>query len=384
MSMREFEKRRGERGLVSLLTVIFFMIFVSLIVVGFITIVVQDQRQAIDDGLSANALAAAHGGVEDAKRILLYCRQNPTSPNCTNSVLNSQNNCNLFATGGPGRGVAGELGMNLNDNGEGTTGALSSENYQQYFTCLTIQTDTPSLTQPLNATADYVQHLRTEAPFSKLQVSWSDTGATYAPRGGSLGGWLTYLNWSHAPVLQLQVIPYTPPLNDLNSIESDTRTVYIVPCTGSTCSALSSNDINVLDIRAGTDTLRATNTLPPIAYAQCTLAAGTYDCSAILEGFNGGGGNPTQYYVRVSLLYASRTILKLASLDAANSPVLFDNVQPWIDVTGRANDVFKRVHAEVSYAQPIVLPRHALDSAAPICKDMTVTNVASSSTYNCP
>jgi hypothetical protein len=99
----------------------------------------------------------------------------------------------------------------------------------------------------------------------------------------------------------------------------------------------------------------------------------------MLSGFD---STTFQYYVRASLLYADSTTLKMSAYDGS-SPVNFANVQPWIDVTGRTSDVFKRVRAEVSYQPTVPLPKNVIDSAAPICKNMTVTDDPASSTYNC-
>lgn len=70
------------------------MIFISLIVVGYTSIVVKDQQQVIDNDLSASAIAAAQAGVEDGKRFILYCDNNPSAAGC-DTVLNGSD-CNTF------------------------------------------------------------------------------------------------------------------------------------------------------------------------------------------------------------------------------------------------------------------------------------------------
>lgn len=384
MIRRVYETTRSEQGLVSLLTVVFFMIFISLIAVSFTTIVVQDQRQATDNDLSASALAAARGGIEDGKRILIYCKQNPTSPNCTDEVLNSQNNCDLFKSNVRAQALANALKIDINTNGEGITGGANASQYEQYFTCLTIQTKTPSLTATLASDADYIQQLKTVSPFTNLQVSWSPKNKeiTFLTRSGPLDGWPKISDWSYAPVLELQVIPYmASSFGDLNSLEAGARTMYVVPCT-SLCIP-TGGSIALQDKRAAqTGSLREIGAAAvPIIYASCDVR----ECNANIGGFSGGDPAGTQYYVRVSLLYSDSASvnLELSPFDSSNHTVLFDNVQPRIDSTGRANDVFRRVRAEVTYAQSVSVPRSAVGSAAPICKDMTVTKVASSSTYNC-
>lgn len=374
----DFDSRKGERGVVSLLTVIFFMIFISLIAVAFTSIVVADQRQTLDNDLSASALAAARSGVEDGKRLILYCTTiNPGASGCA-EALNSQDNCNAFdATAGPAaHALATSLAVPVNSNGEGVTGGASASAYQQYFTCLTIQKATPSITMPLNAGSDVIKPLKTVSPFTKLQVSWSGEG-NYAQRGSVFDGWPTVSDWNSAhymPVLQVQTIPYSS-LANLDAVEAGTRTVYLLPCDG-TC-ILPSNNINILDARSPAGELRiGTSPVLPVA---CSVLGNSYTCSTTLTGYD---SSTQQYYVRVSLLYSTTTTLTLSALDN-NGTVNFDGVQPWIDVTGRTNDVFKRVRTQVGYVPANPLPTDALTSAAPICKDMTVTNQAPSSSYDC-
>ncbi len=380
--------KNHEQGVVSLLTVMFFMVFISLIVMGFLSLVVNDQRQTTDSDLSASALAAAQSGVEDGKRILLFCQTNPSDPNCVPSVLNSIDNCDVFKSG-PGASLASSLAIPIDSGtGQGVTGGASQ--YQQYFSCLTIQQDTPYVTAPVNAGNGYIQKLQTTQPFNRLTVSWSGNG-TFADRT-TIGSWPTVGNWkdasskAYAPVIQLQIIPYkASDFSNLDTIEHQSKIIYIAPCTLSAgvlpgaCNT--STDINTLDQRGVTGQARLGGI--PLTYAGCTTT-GTqgYECSTMLTGFNGGGPSPQQYYVRASVLYAAGTTLKLSPSDGLGNAVTFDNVQPWIDVTGRTNDVFRRVRAQISYTSIPPLPQYVIDSAAPVCKDMTVTADANSS-YNC-
>src|SRR6266496_6576946 len=60
-----------ERGFVSLFTVIFFMLLITIITVGFWRIMAIEQRQSLDNDLTASANAAAQSGIEDAKRAII-------------------------------------------------------------------------------------------------------------------------------------------------------------------------------------------------------------------------------------------------------------------------------------------------------------------------
>lgn len=388
-----FRKSHDERGVVALMTVMFFMIFISLIVMGFITLVVDDQRQTTDNDLSASALAAARGGVEEGKRILLYCSKlKQTDPVAYSTsecdeALNSQDKCDVFMT--DAAALVTTLSLPINPiTGEGVTGGLTATDYQQYFTCMTIQTQTPNVSMVLTKDSDYIQALKTVSPFTKLKVSWSGDGM-YNIRTGTLPEWPRLSAWdadTYMPVIQLQFIPYTATtagFSDLNAIEQGSKTVYIVPCDSAGFCTPTEKNVFSLDVR---DPVigKARSTPVPITYANCTTSGiSSYSCSVMLSGFNGGNPGAIQYYTRAKILYGEQANLELAPQDATG-PVSFDNIQPWIDVTGRTNDVFRRIRSRVSYAAPnLPLPQNALDTAAPVCKDMTVTSSAASSTYNC-
>lgn len=387
------KQNKDERGVVSLITVIFFMVFISLIAMSFMTIVIADQRQVIDNDLSASALAAARSGVEDGKRILLYCQANPGVPGCS-SALSSQDDCTVFSPGiGPAQAVATALDIDINADGEGVTG--NATDYKQYFTCLTIQEDTSSLSASIGSGSDFIQRLDTASPFDRLTISWSGTGA-YIDRSSAVGGWPILSEWKsgtspYIPVVRFQIIPYSTSSGsfDLNTIEASSRTVFIVPCgSGAPSCTPSGGDANALDFRAaltpavagGTSGLRDATSSPPIAYSQCTTSPSDYTCTISLTGFDLTGN--TRYYARVSSIYGSTGVTITPSSGGVS--VNFDGVQPWIDVTGRTNDVFKRVRAQVSYQPTIPLPVNALSSAAPICKKINVTNDTTTTSYNCP
>lgn len=367
------QRTNRESGVVSLMSVLFFMIFMMIITVGFINIVISEQKQSLDNDLSNSALAAAQSGVEEAKRILLYCHGNSDASCAT--ILDSQDKCEAFKDSG----IATDLSIDESD-GQGVVGGNSASSYSQYYTCLTIQTKTPFASGKMTADKDYILKLDTILGMDRLKVSWS--GSSNLTGVSDLINWPKYNNWVSAPVMQIQLIPYNNALlGDLNSLEKGTKTVYAVPCVDGgmvnveTCNT-SDKDINSLDTRMDAGRYRSTSA--PVTHAVCTSGSG-YLCSVTL-----GGLDPAmKYYMRASLVYATNTDIEVRPL-SGTSDAMLNNVQPWIDVTGRTGDVFRRVRAQVSYGDNLDLPRHALDSAAPICKRMTITDKPETTIYQCP
>ena len=169
-------------------------------------------------------------------------------------------------------------------------------------------------------------------------------------------------------------------LDSPTNLTNPTKTVVLFPAT----SGLSTVSVFTSDVRATDPNARVAPSPQAIA---CTPIASspTYACTAGLT----FGGMPNtspaanMHYVRISAIYAN-THVKM-TLTKSGVPVKFNNVQPEIDVTGRTNDVFRRVKARVQFNAASYMPNYAMESGQTICKNMLVTDDAvSSADNNCP
>lgn len=377
-----------ESGLVSILTVIMFMIFISILVVGFIKIMTDEQRQATDNDLSASALAAAQSGVEDGKRVILYCLGNgltgsePAQCNNLFSSGNSANPCDSFKNGAKGLFQS----MNIPYDVTGKEAQVGEPSFNQYYTCLSVDPTPNDLVKTITSQRSEIIPLTTTGTFDRLDISWTSTQSSYGsktPSPGSdfpaLGAWNDGSGKPLPPVLRVQLIPYTPGTINLSVTQQRSDTFFLVPASG----GATTNTVNRLTIDDRTVSGFYRNAPLPIVYTDCTLNAGTggYYCPMQISGLN---SSAEQYYLRLSLFYAASTEVTIKAFDtASNTARDFDKVQYVIDVTGRTNDVYRRIQARVSPQSSTLYPEYAIDSAGSICKDITVADLANT-TYNCP
>lgn len=73
---------RDQRGVVSIFIVLFAAIFMTIITVSFLSVMTHDQRQATTSNLTQNAYDSAMAGVEDAKRAIARCQNQPSASGC--------------------------------------------------------------------------------------------------------------------------------------------------------------------------------------------------------------------------------------------------------------------------------------------------------------
>lgn len=388
-----------QEGFVSLFTVIFFMLFISVITIGFLRIMAIEQQQALDNDLTASALAAAESGVEDGKRALLkYANPLPTDPPTLHGDLTtalSSTSCNALFTS-PSISTA----LNLRNNGS-ITGVAG---LNQYYTCLSVNINSPDYISSASAGKSDFIPLTPEIgkDFDQVKVSWhltsNSTGtdgdgvpARYAPDFSlpQVTGGVPANSWTaqgYPAYLRVEVYGYANGSFDRTKIDDRTRTIFLVPNASTNAAAVDEFtpvNLGLADPRGldqpktGVQGVKCNGTPP-------SVPIGTYACAATLELPTDPTlrGSNNHYFVRITPLYGS-THFKLA-LEQAGVAVNFGGVQPIIDVTGRAGDVFRRVQARVRLDSIGDVPEYTVESADTICKNMQVADGVFYQPNNCP
>lgn len=366
----------NQTGAVSIFVVIFFALLLSVITLGFVRLMTLDQQQALVNDLSQSAYDSAEAGVEDAKRALLQyrhaCGENPGSPECETytNALNA-GECNTMNR------LADRLGLETNDDGsiqvETTSGDAS---LRQAYTCVQVALSTPDYVRRLNTnTSDFIP-LKGTGNFSNVDISWfiaddaglSSEGEFELPGTGSDDEFNppefpAVEEWGEAtpPVMRVQLLQHNTSSFNQENLENGSSTLFLYPVAGG---GTPNNEVQFTRFN------RRAPSRPIMV--NCTTEIGGYACSARLQLSGSLAQTPEKSsYLKVTPLYKGSTFR--LQLDGGN--VEFDGVQPSVDSTGRANDVYRRIESRVRFDDATGgYPENALETTGDICKDFAVSS----------
>ncbi len=371
-----------EQGFVSLFTVIFFMLLITIITVGFLRIMAAEQRQSLDNDLTASAEAAARSGVEDAKRAILKYNALPTSDplKAQLQAALTSSNCDALFTNSSVRAA-----LNLNNNGS----INNQPGLNQYYTCLSVNLDTADYIGQASAGKSEFVPLTATGPWEQVMVSWHLASATigsdgdgqpsnYAPGPllppvtGGVNSWSTQ---GYPAYLRVELYGYPNGNFNRSNVDLLSRSVFLVPNSSSNAAAVGpSTPINFATV----DPRGANQNKVNLVGIKCSgtppnIPIGTYACSGRLELPLGQPSTSNNYFLRVTPLYGAAHF-RLQLLHGGSSVVNFNGVEPVIDSTGRASDVFRRIQTRVRLGNAANLPEYAAESANDICKTMQVAD----------
>jgi hypothetical protein len=380
-----------QRGAVSIFVVIFAVLLITIITIGFTTIMLANQREATQNDLAQSAYDSALAGVEDAKRLLLLNQK------CLEGEPVAGLDCARIASA-----IAAEncdtINTAYNDpSGERIVGkaGTADDELDQAYTCLKIVKNTNDYRR--KGLQDGYSHVipLTAAPgqtFDKIEIEWFTREDASAASGDDTGAGnvsLTYPNV--ASIDPLLPVPdgviwglSTPPIMRASLIQMNKNNFSMSQFnnsggTGATNAAtlfMYPNDgVNGIGT-AGFNVDPATGTKAPVL-VDCDptrFTTGAYACFSSLSLPNPVGGDAANRaaYLRVTALYnQTRYRIKLKN---GSETIRFYGVQPEVDVTGRANDLFRRIKARVQLDAEFPYPEAAVDVTGNLCKDFAVSS----------
>lgn len=408
--MKSISMQHKERGAVSIFSVIFAALLITVVTVSFIRIMINDQNQATNNDLSQSAYDSALAGVEDAKRALLryvdICN-NGAPADCAALATNlSTDECNQAVRIGdvvdpnsvaPVEGGSGEQVGEIRIQ---QSTSVNDEVLDQAYTCVTIDLQTPDYLGTISAGQSKIIPLkgitedRASSTIDRVTVEWysrEDLGSESAsgvvdpadlpaPRP-----FLSQDSWpeNRPSVLRTQFMQIGNEfrLSDFDITtggQSNGNTVFLWPTEGAAAATAAFTTLDPRKANATADTPPDSSASSPYAVrCETVITGGGYACSMtlILPEPIGGSADDRTAFLRLTPFYNAthfRVTLQNGSADLS-----FDGVQPEIDSTGRANDLFRRVASRVDLIDTnFPFPDAALDVEGDLCKNFAVTDQA--------
>lgn len=382
--------QNNQRGFVSILSVIFFTLLMSVLTIGFLRIMTDEQTQVVDNDLSKSALASAESGVEDAKRALVYCRGlSGVARTTCYQALNNQSCPGMFDTGFPGNPLPSALG--LDTSGGGGAVRVGSQVNNQRYTCVTTDLETENVVGQASETLGEFIPLRSTSPFNRVTVYWHQQGAdgpAALPGAGDTNVNYRYSEWKNSvtnqrfvAVLRLQLVAFDRN-QTLTQMQDSSVGMFLHPMSNTGYNTTSPR-LTIVN-PAGPSWVGRTSIVDARVEVRCntgTLQKG-FVCAMSMDVPQDNPADTKEYYMLVKSLYGSPHYM--LEISQTGSPVMFNDVQPRIDSTGAAADVFRRVISRVSYTADAFNTTNALESGLSVCKDYLVTDIAVSSPGGCP
>ena len=406
-SMKFMLEIRGvSKGAVSIFVVVFAILLMSVVTVSFMRIMINDQNQASSNDLAQSAYDSAQAGVEDAKRALVWyaqqCANNPSSCTALAAQL-STSQCNqalvnvaqvvptadVSATeGGAGIGEIKVQQAAADESGESPDAALN-----QAYTCVTMQLNTEDYVGTASVNQPMLVPLASTEPFRAITIEWFShddlTNINSAVNVQSASGvqpLLSQASWpaNRPPVLRAQYMQVgnSFSLSDFDfyrsaatpsDSESNTNTLFLYPTNNGNTTA----ELTVRDIRKdqdGNSFPASSSSAPYPVRCETSISGGGYSCRLEISLPRPmGGGDTETAYLLLSPFYAS-THFRVSLAASSGTPVLFRGVQPMVDSTGRASDVFRRVQSRIDLYPTNPFIQAAVDTDGNLCKDFGVTD----------
>lgn len=395
--------RRNEAGAVSIFVVILAMLIITVMTVSFLRLMTADLTQAGDNDLSQSAYDSAQAGVEDAKRALLryqqVCSSTLSPATCTTlSDELSSNQCNYGVSLG---GVAIPEGLTDAPRRYGEVKVQQTvrvdRQLDQAYTCVKMQLQTQDYIGSLAPGESKLIPLVSRTPFNSVTVRWysgedltNNAGTVSLPTTVSTMPSQTSYNPDRPSIMRAQLVQFGETFtmegfdtmtSNGTTTESNANTVFLYPISGVGSTSSSFSALDARRANPGEETPQDTpSTTPHGVRCQTTIASGGYACSMTLSlptPVGGSDANRTAFLRLAPYYNATHFQVILSNGDPATPSNIqrFDGVQPIVDSTGRANDMFRRIESRVElYNTNFPYPEGTIDITKNFCKNFAVSD----------
>ena len=373
-------KKSQQLGAVSLFSVVFATLLLTVLVTGFIQLMVRDQRQATNNDLSQSAYDAALAGVEDAKRVV---RSSQEGNDQASDALGAPSDCMVIQRSG--------VVATSTDDSEVKVKSTNTNgvNFDQAYTCVNLAMDTPDYLYESREDKTQLIPLKSSNVFNQIAIEWytrEDSGSAVVtrPTSGNDLSLPKYSDWgntssvpglpstsSSPPIMQAQVITPGDQI-DLNSLNNTGRTAFIRPLAVNATASELSVDLKAGSPRVGEDNV-ASNSSPHAVTCTTRFSFNDeYSCRVVINIDEVSESASRNAFLRLSTIYSGAHVR--VTLLNNGAKVSFNGVQPSVDSTGRTNNLFRRVEARLQLGDDFPYPEAAADISGDICKDFSVTD----------
>lgn len=383
---------KRQSGAVSLFVVIFSTLLITVVTVSFLRIMITDQNKASSNDLSQSAYDSALAGVEDAKRALLryqkVCNDDGRAACDALALQLATTDCNSALRIG---------GIVPSGDGEVLVQQTSSTNdakLDQAYTCVILKLRTDDFIGTLSAGQSKIVPLvakNTDGSndYNSVQIEWfsiediSSSGAYEVdlPEVSVMRVLPLQAEWpaNRPSILRTQLMQFGDSfrLTDFDATSgsrSNTNTLFLYPTSMVTAGTQNfvTRDTRASSVGETPPADQRADTPLPVNCRE-SLSTGGYACSVKLNLPQPVGGGDRTAYLRIGSLYNSSHFRVTMYKNGVLSK--FDGVQPEVDSTGRANDLFRRVVNRVELIDnSFPYPDGALNTSGNLCKDFAVTD----------
>lgn len=323
--------KQSQFGFVSIITVMTITVLLALLTLAFVKVMNRSQRQTLDTQLSTQANYAAETGINDAIRAIL---------NNAGAIPLEDTNCAPTATRPGGTQAEADANKII---GTGASGGAQSE-----YTCQLISSGVKDVRVDINDQSSRIYPIKTDgANANELTIEW-DAGDTtpvknnfpapsavdqYPPLGGPTG-------WPSDTPAMLRLTLYRPCPTGCGDFNSD---------------AMIANQKNFF-VKPANSTAPGTANLSTIedaaaVYGKCQTISGSrqYQCQITLTNLGTNTNADNALFLKMSPIYGNTEVRFMANDTSGGSakPLAMYGAQYRVDVTGKANDVFRRLEVRV-------------------------------------
>lgn len=400
--MIQHTRTSNQSGAVSLFVVIFAMLLLTIITMSFVRLMISDQQRASNVDLSQSAFDSAQAGAEDAKRALIWyqkrCQVSEAACELAKTAITSPN-CN---TGLRASGVISGLATDKSEVLVQQNTSTVDKDLDQAYTCVKMEVDTDNIEATIPKGGSRLIALRGVSQFDQVRLSWfssEDLTIPTDPVDVSMESpdkpLFSIADWSanRPPIMRAQMMQVgkTFTLSDFDRTvgaagnqSSNSNALFLYPVranSGNTFASFVDRDVRKASNDPNEVPLPDSKSDTPLATrCQPTVTSGNFSCSIVLHlpfPINGDKNDRTAF-LRLATYYNGAKV-RVELLDSAMPGVVnFKGVQPRIDSTGRANDMFRRIETRVELTDPTFpYPDAAVDISGNFCKDFSVTDSAS-------